>query len=128
MRPIPLTMRSWMSSQKFYDRCVFSGELNPEWHHVFKYAGKQINEPWAILPIAKFWHTGDIGAHNCLRTRELCEYFSISLGIMMDADFSKYNRFDWIGRHRYLNNKYKDSDEMKKFMNYCLITGIRKQQ
>ncbi len=51
------TMRKCTLSrvQDLYGSCKGRKE-NPEWHHVWQYGGKQINEVWAILSSCTYHH------------------------------------------------------------------------
>lgn len=55
--PIPLKMREEMSKDPFYGRCCVTGRLGKvEWHHNLIFAGKQVNEKFAILPLIEEIH------------------------------------------------------------------------
>lgn len=56
--PIPQEMRDFLSKDPFMRLCVVGSECSGrvEWHHAFMYAGKRINEVWAILPLCKHHH------------------------------------------------------------------------
>lgn len=60
MRPIPLKMRDEMHNDPFYKKCCAVGlgycAGRVQWHHVWIYAGKQINEVWAIVPACERHH------------------------------------------------------------------------
>lgn len=60
MRPIPKKLREQLAQDPFMKRCCFPGcsEIRVEWHHVFLYAGKQINERFSIVPACVFHHRG----------------------------------------------------------------------
>ena len=52
-------MRQEMADDKYYAKCARHAEMTCKgritWEHCWIYAGKQINEPWAILPLCE-WH------------------------------------------------------------------------
>lgn len=60
MRPIPTKLREEMSNDPFYMKCCLAhlggcqGRI--EWHHSIIYAGRQLNEKWAILPACQYHH------------------------------------------------------------------------
>jgi hypothetical protein len=60
MRPIPKAMREEMALDPYMKRCCLAylggcdGRI--EWHHVFIYGGKQLNEKWAIVPACHDHH------------------------------------------------------------------------
>lgn len=106
MRKIPEKTRGEMSKDNFFKRCIITLDWNPEWHHVFKYSGRQINEPWAILPLRKDWHTSaGYAFHKDAHTREVCEYICLQYRATKE-DFKKYPKFDWEQRRKYLHKKY----------------------
>lgn len=61
MRQIPKQLKEEMANDKYYEKCCLShlggciGRI--EWHHSIIYAGKQLNEKFAILPACKYHHT-----------------------------------------------------------------------
>lgn len=61
-----------------------------EWHHAWIYAGKQINEEWAIVPACHFHHsmvTKDKAIRQAFETA--------SLIMATKADLEMYPRKDW---------------------------------
>ncbi len=61
MRPIPLKLREEMSNDPYYKRCArANSECNGRitWEHAFTYAGRQVNEKWAIIPLCWYHHLG----------------------------------------------------------------------
>ncbi len=70
MTPIPPKLRAEMAEDPWYKKCCLA-ELGDcggriEWHHVIIYAGKQLQEKWAIVPACHDHH---------YRAAELNEYF-----------------------------------------------------
>lgn len=68
-----------------------------QWHHVWIYAGRQINEPWAILGGCEGHHKrvdGDMAVRDAFRKK--------SLQRATLEDLSKYPRFDWEREKRRL--------------------------
>ena len=58
MRPIPQKLKNELSSDKFYSKCCLQSsdcQGRIEWHHNLIFAGKQVNEPFCILPLCH-WH------------------------------------------------------------------------
>ena len=53
MRTIPEKLRQQIAADPFMATCIHSGEPNPTWEHAWTYAGRHINERWAIVPVAK---------------------------------------------------------------------------
>lgn len=60
MRRIPDALRAEMEADPYYQRCCISGVHKTvekiDWHHNLIFAGKQVNEKWAILPLATSLH------------------------------------------------------------------------
>lgn len=69
-----------------------------EWEHAFIHAGKQINEPWAIVPSCWWAHRGP-GLEK--EKNQL-----IALLRATPADLEKYPRGDWQQKYQYLSGKY----------------------
>lgn len=102
MRPIPPKLRSLLQEMprmksceaKFYD---FSCSGPIQWHHVWIYAGRQINEPWAILGAC-------LRHHDMVKTNfQVKEMFERkSLFFANDDDLAKYPRKDWNQIKHYL--------------------------
>ena len=59
---IPLFMRKEMEQDTFYSTCALYGQHNHvcggsiTWEHALRYAGKSIQEPWAIVPLCERGH------------------------------------------------------------------------
>lgn len=102
MRPIPPKLREEMASDPYYKFCArrhegtCSGRIT--WEHALIYAGKQINEKWAIIPLCVYHHLGE-GLN-----KELNVY--IALERATPEEFAKYPRKDWSQIFRYLSAKY----------------------
>ncbi len=58
MRKIPDDLREDMSNDPFYKQCCITGWTHEkiDWHHNLIFAGRQVNEKWAILPLARSIH------------------------------------------------------------------------
>lgn len=99
MRAIPSTIRKVLKS-KF---CFICGRRQVEWHHALIYAGRQINEPYAIVPLCVKCHRGNNGTiyHD---VKEKCELETIKNGLQ-DLKI-KYPKFDWTKRLQFLTNRY----------------------
>lgn len=71
MRPIPPKLREEMAAKPEYKTCLrytalkdhiceadpLNGKLI-DWEHAIIFAGKQVNEVWAIIPICWYTHRG----------------------------------------------------------------------
>jgi hypothetical protein len=58
MRKIPDEMREEMANDPYYKKCCITGRSDEkiDWHHNLIFAGRQVNEKWAILPLATSIH------------------------------------------------------------------------
>ncbi len=90
MRPIPPKLKQEMSDDPYYKHCAransaCSGRIT--WEHAYIYAGKQINEKWAIIPLCVYHHLGEgLDKHENQR---------IALSRATDEDLAKYPKKDW---------------------------------
>lgn len=102
MRAIPKKMRDEMDADSFYHQCVRSKEGGCSgritWEHTFIYAGKQINEKWAIVPLCWFHHLGN----------GLVKWIGqwVAVNRMTEEDERKYPRVDWGQLRKKLNKKH----------------------
>lgn len=102
MRPIPPQMRQSMDSDPYYHKCAVSGAVGRvEWHHNLIFAGRQVNEPWAIIPLAP-------EIHDQARNTEMRETLDwIMLNRASDDELRPYCKaIDYIGMRKRLNEKY----------------------
>jgi len=90
MRPIPKTLKDEMAADPYYRVCArLNGDCDGRitWEHAFIYAGKQINERWAIIPLCWFHHLG-IGFNKRVN-------MIIALSRATAEDLAKYPRGEW---------------------------------
>lgn len=96
MRPIPQRIKDTLERMPRMRACELRGEGfgmchgRIEWHHVFIYAGKQINELWAILGACHGHHTlvqSDRIVREAFERR--------SLEIATKDELAKYPARDW---------------------------------
>lgn len=102
MRPIPLSIRGKINADPYYKKCARQGgdcEGRITMEHAFIYAGKQINELWAIIPLCVFHHLG--------RGLDKEENQRIALARATPEDLDKYSRKDWEQLQKYLEDKKK---------------------
>lgn len=62
MSPIPQKIRFRLESDPFMSRCIHDDDDcygRIEWEHAFMYAGKQVQEWWAIVPCCFYHHRGE---------------------------------------------------------------------
>lgn len=100
MWPIPLSLRSKLSSDSFMRRCVITGEQNQvSFEHCWVYAGRQINEDWAIVPLRR-----DLNVNMQADVKDRCRW--VSLGRATEKDLAKYPKRDWKNIKKFLQSKY----------------------
>jgi len=108
MRPIPKELRKEIAQDPFMKTCIYHdlGKQNEckgriEWEHAFIYAGRQINEKWAIVPVCYYHHRG--GGLD----KEYNQYRAI-IRADIDEVQKKYPKVDWVQLKKYLTNKYQN--------------------
>jgi hypothetical protein len=93
MRPIPPKMKQEMDASGRMKTCCINN-LNcrgaVQWHHVWIYAHRQINEIWAIVPACEFHHE----KAESPQIKKLFQYYSLRMA--SDADLAKYPKKDWL--------------------------------
>lgn len=111
MRKIPLELRQELENDPYYRKCCLTGlskNIKIDWHHAWLYAGKQINEKWAIMPVWNRKHNfnGDTDSvHNCNETKEKVKLMSL-LRADLDDLAKRYPKKNWSQELEYLNNKF----------------------
>ena len=90
--PIPKKMRDTLSKDPFMKKCIVANncEGRVEFDHAFTYAGRRVNELWAILPLCtKHNHgvTREVEAARKVNLRTRIAHFKA------ESDFrEKYSR------------------------------------
>lgn len=92
-----------MEADRFYNRCCITGwhkaTVKIDWHHNLIFAGRQVNEKWCILPLAKEIHD------NISLYKEKCDW--IMLNRATNDELRKYSKTrDLIKERERLNKKY----------------------
>jgi hypothetical protein len=62
MHPIPSKLRRELSADPYYRVCARANEDcagRITWEHAIMYAGKQVQERWAIIPLCYHHHLGE---------------------------------------------------------------------
>lgn len=116
MRIIPPKLKKSLLKDSFMKICIHPDCNNqPEWEHCWIYAGKQINEVWAIVPCCYYHHRG--GGLN----KDFNKWVSINLA--NNDDLTVYNKKDWESERIRLNDKYPDFKKfIKQHMLKCLTS------
>lgn len=108
MRPIPKKLLKDILADPYYKKCVrhkemkCSGRITLE--HALIYAGKQINEKWAILPVCEKHHAVNRFQDAGDLDKRYHEYVAVNR--MTSEDEKKYPRVDWKQKRENLNKIY----------------------
>lgn len=97
MNNIPPKLKKKMSEDPYYLVCARVNsdcEGRITWEHAWIYASRQIQEPWAIIPLCVRHHLGDL--------LDKKENQRISLCRATDEDLAKYPKKDWNYEKNYL--------------------------
>jgi len=96
MHPIPPKLRRELSEDPYYKTCARADKTckgRITWEHAVLYAGKQVQERWAILPLCEWHHSvnqfQDGGALNKRLNKE------IAMARATPEDRAKYPRLKW---------------------------------
>ena len=105
---IPKSVKNQLVGDPRMEKCEYCGAREVEWHHVFTYGGKQIQEAWAIAAACKKHH--DMATpHNNKHKEELRDYFEWkAVQRMGSEEIAKYYKRDWIVLANYLVHKQKE--------------------
>jgi hypothetical protein len=99
LRPIPAKLKRQLEADPYYKTCARWREGGCEgritWEHAFIYAGHQINEKWAIIPLCEHHHLGP-GLNKQINQK-------IALARATAEDFKKYPKFDWRQMKKFLS-------------------------
>lgn len=118
MRPIPIKLREILSNDPLFDVCIhreFPGhQCNSRitFEHAFIYAGKQVNEAWAIVPVCRAKNndcTGESKAFN--------RFVSLYRLFRWDGDYFndqqiKYLHFDFKEMFKFLAGRFYITDKV----------------
>lgn len=103
MTPIPKALRAKLAHDPWYKHCVlaYTNECQGhiQFHHVWIYAGRQIQEAWAILPVCEHHH--DL-VKKSRQVKENIEHISMCLATT--NDLAKYPKTDWVQVKHYLKS------------------------
>lgn len=99
MRPIPLELRHKLAEDEWMKKCCYCSITPVEWDHALKYAGKQINEWYAIVPLCTQHHRGENGTIS-KEVRDFTELLAITRGL--EHLQKQYPKTAWLQRKQYL--------------------------
>ena len=96
-------MRELVNTDPFFERSCLSGKTgNIVIHHCLKFAGKQIQLPFNIVPLLNEEHDNyHKSVHRCQETRERVELICLNR-----ASEEEIKRFDLEQKLKYLTKKY----------------------
>ena len=101
MGKIPEALNERMNADLFYTRCCIPGRRIERYHNLI-FAGRQVNEIWAILPFAKSVHD-ELPGNPALK--ELCDWIMTQRA--RDADLRPYCKAqEYVRLKRRLEAKY----------------------
>jgi hypothetical protein len=90
MTPIPERIKRILEIDPYYHTCARSGsdcKGRITWEHAIIYAGKQVQEKWAIIPLCEYHHLGK-GLDKQIN-------IFIALSRATPEELKKYPRVDW---------------------------------
>jgi hypothetical protein len=100
MRPISPRVKKILLADKFMETCCYTGSKEVSWEHCWIYAGRQIDEAWAIVGLRRDLNTSSMPK----KIKEYCQWVSINRAT--EDDFKKYPKFDWLKQRDNLNKIY----------------------
>lgn len=111
MRYIPEALKEEICAQLLHGFCLRRLALKDHicegritWEHALIYAGRQINEVWAIVELCAKAHSVDRFQDTGIMVKTISEWIAINR--MSPEDEEKYPRFNWAQRRAYLNSLY----------------------
>jgi len=113
MRPIPPTLKKEMEADPYYKICArrkdggCAGRVT--WEHTIIYAGKQLNEKWAIIPLCERHHAVDNYQDNGILDKN--ENIRIALNRATDIELKAISKAqDYIAIRDRLNKNQHGND------------------
>ena len=104
-RPISKETLDEIRGNSFYERCCISGRVPVQFHHNLIFGGRQVDEPWAILPLHQNIHA----LANRLDIKEKLDF--IMLNRATDKQLKAYSKVeDLIEKRKNLNIIYGKRD------------------
>lgn len=119
MRSIPIKMREELASDPEMKICIYQDQEAPnhacggriEFEHAFIYAGRQINEIWAIVGCCTAHNRSNVMVKDYNRYRAILK--ARERGFWEEVK-AKYPKFNWEQEFNHLNKKYgKGSKKIK---------------
>jgi hypothetical protein len=116
MRTMPRWLRAKLDQDPFYHVCALrdakcGGRVT--WEHAIIFAGKQVNEPWAIVPLCEYHH--EIGRWQDAGTMDKQKNIWVALNRATDDELRAISKAkDWISERARLNGIYGNYQLTKK--------------
>ena len=91
MNNIPKKLRADLAVDPSMRRCILDDEDcigRVQFHHVWTYAGKQIQERFAIVPLCAMHHENEVHFRDQIR--------ALSLARATEAELARYPKVDWF--------------------------------
>jgi len=108
MRKISKRVRDRILGSEFYDTCCRKDERDCDggitWEHALIYAGRQMDEVFAILPVCEFHHAINMYQDGGKMDKKKHEWIAISR--MTQEDKIKYSKRNWSQELSALNSVY----------------------
>ena len=105
MTKISDKLREEMANDPYYEKCARQYEHTCRgritWEHAWTYAGKQIQEKWAIIPLCEYHH--DVCQYQDRGALDKQENQRLSLLRATPEDLKKYPKKDWVFEKQWLN-------------------------
>jgi len=108
MRKISASVKEAILADDYYLRCarMKEGDCNGHitWEHALIYAGRQVDEKWAIIPLCEWHHA--VNKHQGGGNENKEKHQWIALKRATKEELAKYPKTDWEQKLKYLNDKY----------------------
>ena len=107
MRKISPHIKRAIDSDPYFKVCArFDGDCDGRItiEHAFIYAGRQVDELWAMLPLCTYHHAVNEHQDGGDLNKEINEYLCLCRATMGDLMF--YPKTNWWQRFIYLRGKY----------------------
>lgn len=105
--PIPLKLREKMAANGSMLHCIHRNsdcEGRIEWEHAWIYAGKKIQEEWAIVPCCTYHHRGDGLDKDFNRWHSILKMIRLNGGFL--EVICKYPKKNWLQEWKFLKTKF----------------------